>query len=82
METIEFILPTYWASALCNGDFSGYTNEELGQIKAFIKDCTDEIGHAFLDPETEGSPDFLRYHDAKKYGVLATDCWAYIGLIK
>ena len=36
IETIEFVLPVYWASYLVNGDDSGITEEERAEIDAFI----------------------------------------------
>lgn len=36
METIKFILPETWASYLINRDESGYSGEELDQIKDFL----------------------------------------------
>jgi len=42
MKTETFILPAYWASALINADFSGYSDEELNEIEQFEIDNTEE----------------------------------------
>lgn len=38
IETVEYRLPIYWASALINGDFSGCSDEEEKEIKDFINE--------------------------------------------
>jgi hypothetical protein len=76
MKLVEYTLPSYWNSALINGDYSGLEDYEIVQIEALIEDVIDEVGHAmFLDCTEE--PCFLKYHDAMKYGVLAADCLIY-----
>lgn len=62
-------LPSYWASALVNGDESGLEDEEQEQLDAWTKDnpnlyCIDVSEETF----------FSKYHDAADYGVLPCDC--------
>ncbi|GAB2750454.1 hypothetical protein GCM10027019_31400 [Melaminivora jejuensis] len=34
---IEIVLPSSWASALINNDWSGYDQDEVAQIKTWVK---------------------------------------------
>lgn len=56
IQTISVKLPSHWASALVNGDYSGLSDNEAEQIRGFLAenpylgpcfDCTDvsELGH-------------------------------------
>jgi len=38
MKTETYVLPSHWASALINDDYSGYTDEEVMKIKDFCED--------------------------------------------
>ena len=38
MKTETYVLPSHWASALINDDYSGYTDEEAMEIKDFCED--------------------------------------------
>ena len=69
IKTISLDLPSFWASALINGDESGLEDEEQEQLDAWTKDnqnlyCIDVSEETF----------FSKYHDAAEYGVLACDC--------
>ena len=35
INTIQFTLPAYWASALINGDFSGVTENDIAAMNKF-----------------------------------------------
>jgi hypothetical protein len=59
MKTESYILPEFWASALINGDFSGYTDEEIDEISRFLNKVT---GSAV---SVSDEPYFSRYNDAK-----------------
>lgn len=72
METSTYKLPAHWASALINGDFSGLEEEDEEQLMRVI------AGEGLPDPigcSTE--PEFMKYHDAEPYGVLACDCLTF-----
>jgi hypothetical protein len=72
IETGTVLLPAYWASALINDDYSGLSDEEEDAIERFlieykewyVADCSEES-------------EFVIFHDARKYGVLAGDCLTY-----
>lgn len=38
MKTETYVLPSHWASALINDDYSGYTDEEAMEIEDFYND--------------------------------------------
>lgn len=65
---IEYILPAHWASALVNGDKSGFSDEESEALEAWLNhegvgSCVDVSEDAFFSPT----------HDARFY-VLHCDC--------
>ena len=66
-------IPSHWLPAIINGDetcFDYYNNPE--DFKAYEEFCKNEIpDNAILDPSDISI--FLKYHDAKPYGVLACD---------
>ena len=73
MNTTTYTLPTHWASALINGDWSGLNEldeEALTRVmfNEGLPDCVD-----VLDDSS-----FRKYHDAQPYGVLACDCSTFI----
>lgn len=61
MKTESYVLPSRWASALINDDYSGYTDEEAMEIKDFCKD----LGHC-LDVTDE--EEFRWWNDANNLG--------------
>jgi hypothetical protein len=68
MKTVEYILPSFWASALVNGDESGLSDEEIDAIDAWLNhmnlgSCVDVSSEEF----------FSSQHDARFY-VLPCDC--------
>ena len=36
IQSIQYLLPIYWASALINDDYSGLSDEEISVIKKFL----------------------------------------------
>ena len=71
-EILELSLPTHWLTAIFNNDFSGLSDEDEKQYNLFIKDMNkDNFDWHELDCEQESH--FAKYHDAKRYGVLACD---------
>ena len=71
-EHIKMDLPSYWLSAIFNGDQSGFTDEEQEQYNAFIKDMNSQYSN-WNELDYTGEAHFTNYHDATKYGVLACD---------
>jgi hypothetical protein len=45
-EEIEFFVPSYYAAALCLGDFSGYDEGSESEITNFICSTLQIYGHA------------------------------------
>jgi hypothetical protein len=80
METIIYRLPSFWASALFNGDYSGLEDIDAEILDTFLK--AEELGSPLgIDGDNEeDGPEtiFCTYHDARPYGILACDCYDYI----
>lgn len=73
IQSIKYLLPTYWASALINDDYSGMEDREIIEIKKFLDNTP---GYPVdVDFQTEG---FYSYNDA---GTLAGDCAVFTFLI-
>jgi len=77
MKITQLLLPLHWASALINGDLTGYDADDLEAIRRFTNDMVRDFGQCWclgVDDEDSG---FVKYHDADGYGVLACDCSFY-----
>jgi len=73
-RTEDYMLPAHWASYLINGDATSFSlNDDGGDEEiAVINQIIDNIG---LSPVScSDDPVFMKYHDARPYGVLACDC--------
>lgn len=71
METYTATLPALWASALINGDTSGFSDEEEREFDSFIA-----ANPEYADPVgCSDEPEFTKYHDAPS--VLACDCLVF-----
>lgn len=76
-EPITYQLPSHWASYLINGDASSFDLWDDGEAElAIIDRLIDEIGLGGPVDVSEES-DFMTYHDARSYGVLASSCSTY-----
>ena len=76
MNSETFTLPTHWASAFINGDFTGYDDEECEQMLAFERQMIADYGVCWcLDVEEDSY--FTSQHDATHLGVLACDVSEY-----
>lgn len=72
MQTTEYKLPASWASALVNGDLTGLGEGEEEALMRVV------AGENLPDPlSVSEDPEFLKYHDAQPYGVLACDCLTF-----
>ena len=76
METITMVLPQHWACALINADDTGLDDKEQAALDAFSEDMLQEYG-CCLAIDCDDDPQFMKYHDAQMYGVLACDCIEY-----
>ena len=72
IETVTFTLPTHWASPLVNGDESGLEDEDTQALEAFVNDMVRTYGSCHCVDVSEDT-EFMRWHDAAQYGVLACD---------
>lgn len=72
IETVTFMLPTHWAAALINGDETGMDDEDSAALEAFTKDMVRNYGSCHC-VDVSGDTEFMRWHDAAHYGVLACD---------
>jgi hypothetical protein len=71
--TYDYVLPAHWAPALINGDFTGIEcDSECRIIQSFM----DEAKNAVIEIEDD-SENFLTYHDAREYGIVACNCYTY-----
>jgi len=73
MKIESFILPTHWASAMINGDVTGYDDDDIEAINLFSDHMVKEYGRCWCLDVTDDNG-FLKYHDAETYGILACDC--------
>jgi len=77
MDTVEYILPAYWASALINGDLSGLSDEDEKQLEAFTSWMVNTHGSCIAVDCSEDEGNFMRYHDGTPHGVLACNVLTY-----
>lgn len=71
-ELTTYNLPTHWASYLINADPTGLEDDEQKTVDRFVDG--ENLGHC-VDVSEDSS--FMKYHDARLYGVLAGDCAEY-----
>ena len=72
METLELTLPSHWAAALINDDYSGMTDEEITELESW-QDNNTHNPPVYRSEEEE----FHYWHDARSSGVLPTSCLVY-----
>jgi hypothetical protein len=72
IKTYTLMLPTHWASPLVNGDETGLEDEDQAQLDAFVNDMVRTYGSCHCVDVSEDT-EFMRWHDAAQYGVLACD---------
>jgi len=71
IETTEYLLPEFWATALFYGDESGMSDEDIAALDAWLK--ANDPGYCVSCSEES---EFAWRHDASKY-ALACDCLTY-----
>lgn len=62
-EQLRFIIPSYYASALINGDFSGLNQQEENEIEDFISRVYCEYKNTFFIYDFETEPYFSTYNN-------------------
>ena len=79
MQILELDLPDFWATTLVNGDKSHFNDEDEKAFEAFTDDMMNKYGACWCIncSDEENGPGFLKYHDAKQYGVLACNCLTF-----
>ena len=76
MKIETYTLPAYWATALINDDTSHFKYEDEKPFQAFCAYMLSKHGNNWpLDCSKE--PQFMTYHDARRFGVLACDVLNY-----
>lgn len=63
-------VPEHWLSALVNGDETGLSDKESAQLEAF---CAEELPYNWHVSSYDDEVNFMIYHDAEPYGVLACE---------
>ena len=75
MRTVTLTLPQHWMAALINLDLSGYDDDDIDQLELFTHYMRKTYGTAIpLDYDPE-SGNFMTWHDAREFGVLACDVY-------
>lgn len=73
METIKFTLPSHWASALVNGDYSGLSEEDADAVDYFLDTESDICGPCM---GTDGTDEvFVTFYDAEG---LPCNCLTFV----
>jgi len=82
-ETEDYMLPAHWASYLINGDAALFSlNDGGGDAELAVIDQIIENIDAGGPVSCSDDPVFMKYHDARPYGVLAADCLMFTFLRK
>ena len=80
MDTVHYLLPAHWASALFNGDETGYEEDDLEAMEAFEDYMLEEHGSCeAVEMEDDG---FSYHHDASCYGVGGCDVARYTFIVR
>ena len=66
IQTVTYLLPEHWASALVNGDESGMDDTESATLAAWL---ADRPSLSCIDVADDAS--FTAWHDARAYNVKA-----------
>ena len=77
METVDFDLPTFWASPLINSDTSGLEDDDNAALEAFTDYMVEAYGQCWAINCGDDKGNFMTYHDARQFGVLACDVLTY-----
>lgn len=75
LETVTATGPSHWACYFINGDSGDMSDAEINQADQFAE----WLGGHIVDCEDAG---FIHWHDARAFGVLASDCQTYTALIE
>ena len=76
-EAIIEVLPDFWAAAIVNGDETGMDDDDSRAFNAWIKEFQEDNGVIFTANVFSDEAQFVTYHHAKPFGVLACNCHQY-----
>ena len=72
-DKLTLAIPAHWLCPIMYGDFTGLEDDDYEKFNKWLNDMTSEFGELAICRISDGT-DFVRYHDAADYGVLACDC--------
>ena len=75
LETVTATAPSYWNCYFIYGDAGDMDDNEITQADAFAA----WLGGNIVNCEDAG---FIHWHDARQFGVLASDCQTYTALVE
>ena len=79
IETEVYTLPSHWAVALINDDWSGYEEAEIEQINRTLEWISENHnGQPVRCIGDEGEVGFTNLHDAWRFGVLACEATDFV----
>jgi hypothetical protein len=81
-KTEDYMLPAHWACYLINGDATSFSLNDDGDAELAVIDQIIENIDAGGPVSCSDDPVFMKYHDARPYGVLAADCLMFTFLRK
>ena len=79
INTVTGTAPSHWASYFINGDPSGMTDGEIEQADKFQSWLCGTEGYIV---DCSNQSEFITYHDARRFGVLAADCYTYTAIVE
>lgn len=76
MKTVDLVLPQHWVCPLAYGpdSYGDMSDSEISEFERFCDDMINEHGQCWPIAYGDEESNFVRYHDAASYGVLACDC--------
>lgn len=75
MGIITYSIPDFLMSYLINGDSSSLNDDEVTALDNFVRDETSGYKNCHWSYENEQEDSFDAWHDLRKYGILASNCW-------
>ncbi len=73
----KLCLPDLWACPLLNGDCSGLTDQDEKELNNFVEYWQDDLDMVTANISINQESEFVKYHDAHDFGVLACGCFVY-----
>ncbi len=82
IQVHNLCLPDFWACPLLYGDCSGLTDQEEKELDSFIEYWQGDLDMVTANISGNQESEFIKYHDAHDFGVLACGCFNYTFEIK